>query len=84
MFVLDFAFVKEKLDVECDKKIWHEKYKEPGEDERRDEFLKSRGWENKLKLSGLGKALIINQQTSEADGKLCIFYHTTNSRRFID
>lgn len=41
MFVLDFAFVKEKLDIECDGEIWHKEYK----DEKRDEFLKNKGWE---------------------------------------
>jgi len=43
-YVLDFAFVEEKLDIECDGEYWHDLCKESGEDERRDEYLKSKGW----------------------------------------
>ena len=43
-YVLDFAFPKEKLNIECDGEYWHEKCKNPGEDEERDEFLKNMGW----------------------------------------
>ena len=43
-YVLDFAFLKEKIDIEADGEYWHEKCKLPGEDEERDNFLKSKGW----------------------------------------
>ncbi|MEM3564737.1 MAG: hypothetical protein QXR19_16015 [Candidatus Jordarchaeaceae archaeon] len=39
-------------------------------------FVQTGGWEDKLKHSGLGKALIINQQTGEAGGKLCVTFTT--------
>jgi hypothetical protein len=39
-------------------------------------FVQIRGWEDKLKLSGLGKALIINQQTGEEGGKLYVTFTT--------
>lgn len=44
MYILDFAFVKEKLDIECDGEYWHEKCKKPDEDKKRDEFLRNKGW----------------------------------------
>lgn len=43
-YILDFAFPKEKLNIECDGEYWHEKCKNPEEDKERDEFLKSKGW----------------------------------------
>ncbi len=43
-YVLDFAFIKEKLDVECDGEPWHEKCRKLGEDEKRDEYLINNGW----------------------------------------
>ncbi|MFX1258482.1 MAG: endonuclease domain-containing protein [Promethearchaeota archaeon] len=43
-YVLDFAFVAEKIDVECDGEPWHEKCRKPEEDKMRDEFLKNHGW----------------------------------------
>ncbi|MEX2703669.1 MAG: ATP-binding protein [Candidatus Freyrarchaeum guaymaensis] len=39
-------------------------------------FVQTGEWEDKLKLSGLGKALIINQQTGESGGKLCVTFTT--------
>lgn len=39
-------------------------------------FVQIGGWEDKLKLTDLGKALIINQQTGEAGGKLCVTFTT--------
>jgi len=43
-YILDFAFLKEKLNIECDGEYWHEKYKSPDEDKERDQFLESKGW----------------------------------------
>ena len=43
-YVLDFAFVQEKLDIECDGEPWHEKCRNPEEDKIRDEYLKNNGW----------------------------------------
>jgi len=43
-YILDFAFPKEKLDIECDGEYWHEECKNSAEDKERDEFLKSKGW----------------------------------------
>ena len=43
-YILDFAFLKEKLNIVCDGGYWHEKCKNPDEDKERDEFLKSKGW----------------------------------------
>lgn len=39
-------------------------------------FVQTSGWEDKLKRSELGKALIINQQTGEVGGKLCVTFTT--------
>ncbi|TFG29385.1 MAG: DUF559 domain-containing protein [Promethearchaeota archaeon] len=43
-FLLDFAFVKEKLDIECDGEPWHEKCRNVEEDRIRDEYLTTHGW----------------------------------------
>lgn len=43
-YILDFAFPKEKLNIECDGEYWHEKCKNIDEDKKRDEFLRNRGW----------------------------------------
>ncbi len=43
-YVLDFAFVKEKLDIECDGEPWHEKCRNREEDRLRDEYLRKKGW----------------------------------------
>lgn len=42
--ILDFAFIKENLNVEVDGEPWHEKCRKPEEDEKRDNFLISNGW----------------------------------------
>lgn len=42
--MLDFAFEKEKLDIECDGEPWHEKCRNPVEERTRDEYLKTLGW----------------------------------------
>lgn len=41
-YILDFAFPKEKLDIECDGEYWHNK--NLNRDKERDEFLKDKGW----------------------------------------
>ena len=43
-FVVDFAFVKERLIVECEGEPWHEKCKKPEEDEIMDRNLINNGW----------------------------------------
>jgi len=43
-YVLDFAFMKEKLDIECDGEPWHEKCRNTEEDRIRDDYLRNRGW----------------------------------------
>jgi very-short-patch-repair endonuclease len=43
-YVLDFAFVNEKLDIECDGEPWHEKCRNPEEDRIRDAYLRNNGW----------------------------------------
>ena len=43
-YLLDFAFVKEKVDIECDGEPWHEKCRNREEDKIRDEFLRKNGW----------------------------------------
>ena len=43
-YVLDFAFVKEKLDIECDGEPWHEKCRNHEEDRKRDKYLRNNGW----------------------------------------
>ena len=43
-FILDFAFVKEKIDIECDGEPWHEKCRNREEERLRDEFLTKNGW----------------------------------------
>ena len=43
-YVLDFAFMKEKLDIECDGEPWHEKCRNREEDRNRDEYLRKIGW----------------------------------------
>lgn len=41
-YVLDFAFPKEKIAVECDGERWH--LKNNRHDQRRDKVLERRGW----------------------------------------
>jgi len=41
-YILDFAFPKQKLAIECDGEKWHPKNNK--RDERRDIVLKKRGW----------------------------------------
>lgn len=43
-YILDFAFVKEKLDIECDGEPWHEQCRNHEEDRKRDEYLRNNGW----------------------------------------
>jgi very-short-patch-repair endonuclease len=43
-YILDFAFVNEKLDIECDGEPWHEKCRKSEEEQIRDEFLTNQGW----------------------------------------
>ena len=43
-YILDFAFVKEKLDIECDGEPWHEKCRSIEEDRIRDEYLRTHDW----------------------------------------
>lgn len=48
-YFLDFAFTKEKLDVEADEEYWHAKRR--AEDSKRDSILKKKGWKV-LRFSG--------------------------------
>jgi very-short-patch-repair endonuclease len=69
-FVLDFAFVKEKLDIECDGEPWHVKCRNELEESKRDEFLRNQGWKVlrfKFKAKEIRKNLLnaINQIDSE-------------------
>jgi len=41
-YILDFAFPKEKINIECDGERWHPK--ENKYDKKRNYFLKRRGW----------------------------------------
>jgi len=43
-YVLDFAFVKEMLDIECDGEPWHERCRKKQEESKRDEYLRTHGW----------------------------------------
>ncbi|MBD3256184.1 MAG: DUF559 domain-containing protein [Candidatus Lokiarchaeota archaeon] len=42
---LDFAFPNQKVNIECDGEIWHEKCRLPDERQERDAFLNKNGWE---------------------------------------
>jgi len=42
MYILDFAFPEEKIDIECDGRYWHKLRSK--KDKERDEFLRSKGW----------------------------------------
>ena len=42
MYILDFAFAEEKIDIECDGRYWHKLRSK--KDKERDEFLRSKGW----------------------------------------
>ena len=41
-YILDFAFPKEKINIECDGERWHPKGN--NHDKKRNYFLKRRGW----------------------------------------
>lgn len=43
-YVVDFAFIKEKLIVECEGESWHEKCKKPEENEIMNRYLTNSGW----------------------------------------
>ena len=43
-YILDFAFPNEKLGIECDGELWHEKCRNREDDRIRDEYLRKRGW----------------------------------------
>ena len=50
-YLLDFALVEYKIDIECDGEFWHSLTSVKKNDEQRDKFLKSRGW-RVLRFSG--------------------------------
>ena len=61
VFVLDFAFLNEKLDIECDGEPWHEKCRNYEEERIRDEYLKKSGWRIlriKFKLADIRNSLM--------------------------
>lgn len=41
-YILDFAFPKEKIDIECDGKKWHPEGN--NHDRKRNHFLQNKGW----------------------------------------
>jgi len=43
-YVLDFAFLKEKLGIECDGEPWHEKCRNHEEERKREDYLRNIGW----------------------------------------
>lgn len=46
LYKLDFAMIckKGRIDVECDGRAWHERYKDQLRDRERDNYLASQGW----------------------------------------
>lgn len=43
-YILDFAFPNEKVGIECDGELWHEKCRNHEDDRIQDEYLRKNGW----------------------------------------